>query len=121
MQGMKVDLTDKVIYDLDGSVITEPNQNGGERPVTHSRIISRVLAYGSQKSADPVEDFDIATRLYKDGVVDVSESTVERIEKMIQDAERYAPIAKAQIIRELRTQRLKASDEAAKERAKKKS
>lgn len=107
-----IDLSKKALKDLDGN---ELRDEGGEVALMGRLVARQYLQQTS--STDPVADMEYAQAFHKNGKVEMTSSEATRLEEMIKDAQTLTVLAKGQLLKEIRAQRVKAEDEAAKERA----
>lgn len=77
---------------LDGTVAKE---NGEE--ITYAKLISNVLVMGN--STEPVKLFDIATRLMKEGKVDLDETDANLIRSQVINNTTMTTLVKAPVIK----------------------
>jgi hypothetical protein len=94
---MKVDLNER-IKGLDGQDAEKENND-----YTLSRQLSFLLASGNPDGIEPVKAFDWATELYKNGLIEVDRTDMDKLVSAVTNSKTMSNLLKGQLIVKLKS------------------
>ncbi len=90
----KIDLS-FLLTGLDGKSL---KSDEGEE-VKASRLLAHHLANSNAQDFSPIKAYDWATKLYKEGIIEVDEADRSKLEKFVENNQTLTNLSKAQIIK----------------------